>query len=301
MLNLPRKRVRPDQHARQPRVSRQAAPVFSYYNNRSARPESPARDPVKRQLPKSIRDRLREIPTIMSIVVIVIATVYATTLSSDPKIDIVTNAAQFGQPEQIYHDKSAAILRASLYNYSKLTINSDAVASEIESSFPEVREATLSLPFLGRRPVVTLTIEAPVMILKASNGSYYIRSDGVAIVDSDKIASELPDLVHVNDASGLNVTPGKAVLTKDTTKFIRDAFLQLKAGDLVVESATLPVSPNELDVKIQGKPYTIRFNTLGDARLQVGALRALMKQFSQEGGEAKAYIDLRVEERIFYK
>ena len=64
---------------------------------------------------------------------------------------------------------------------------------------------------------------------------------------------------------------------------------------------TLPPAASELDVKIAGKPYFVKFNLQADdARRQAGTFLATQAQLQRKGITPAQYIDVRVEGRAYY-
>jgi hypothetical protein len=65
---------------------------------------------------------------------------------------------------------------------------------------------------------------------------------------------------------------------------------------------TLPPATSELDVRVAGQPYFIKFNLQsGDARQQAGTFLATQSHLQSQNIVPSTYIDVRVDGRSYYK
>jgi hypothetical protein len=104
----------------------------------------------------------------------------------------------------------------------------------------------------------------------------------------------------VVDQSGLTPRPGRQLLPSSTVGFAQTVAYQLNAAHLVASAFVLPAnSPYELDARLEGKPYMIRFNLEADALTQCGAAIATIQQLS--GVNPSSYVDVRVPGKVYYK
>lgn len=284
---------------RRPVADRGNAPVFSYYASRSASDANLGRY----EQPKSTQTRTIKwqlLPTWISLIAIAISAIYLSTLTDSPRIVLTDNPGAVSRQQSVYQAKAQQLLRSSVLNHSKLSIDTNGIAKELQSAFPELDAVTVTVPVFARRPVIQLEAAVPPFALSSTTGVYYIRADGTAMVSTaDLAAPKMP--LTVIDQSGIPVSPGKTVLTKATVSFIAEVIRQLQAKQLVIDQLTLPNSPNELQVKLKGQPYYIRFDNSGDARQQAGTFLAVKQKLDGDKVTPKQYIDVRVEERAYYR
>ncbi len=65
---------------------------------------------------------------------------------------------------------------------------------------------------------------------------------------------------------------------------------------------TLPVGTSELDVRLAGQPYSVKFNLeSGTARQQAGTFLATESKLKSQNVTPAEYIDVRVDGRAYYK
>jgi hypothetical protein len=290
----------------QPEIRRPGVPaarqnVFSYHANRSTPESVVGRGEVRREAHDSGLHALRNLPAIISGIVIVAAGIYATTLSTSPRVAMSDDGQQLAHSQQEYQDAAAQIAGSSLLNRSKLTVDTANIESRLRERFPEIRTVEVTVPLLGRRPVVEISTIRPVFTLVNNSGEYFIASDGRATAAAGSYAVKPKTILQVYDQSGVPLKPGNQILTKDTVAFITAVILQMQAKNVKVASMTLPTVPYELQMRIDGAAYYVRFNTLGDARLQSGTFLALKERLDGQKQKPAEYIDVRVEDRAFYK
>lgn len=293
---------KPKQPERNPANSRANAPVFSYYSSRSGGEVERGRY----EAPKTHRrglERLKHLPTTLAVIAIVGCVLYASVLNNNPRIMIAasTTGKPLQRPNKVYEDYISKQLSSSVLNKSKLTFDSKSVTEGLQKQYPEVANAIVTIPIIGHRPVVHIAVSSPAFILASSSGAYYVSADGKPLVRVSEVANPLSNMITVTDETNLPVTIGKQILPMDTVTFIAGVIKQLQATKTPIQSVTLPLEANELQLRIVGEPYAVRYNTLGDPRVQTGTFLAVKKRLEGSGDKPKEYIDVRVEERAYYK
>lgn len=304
---LKRDKNKGDTSARQRPVRNQsAARVFSYYSNRSPatgpriadrQAEVPSRtNPTRRRW-------LVYLPSLVSIVGVLSAFIYLTTLSSKPRVEIKTGTTLVAvQKESVYQAAASQLINESLLSRSKLTADTDALAEKLMNKFPELGDVAVIIPLIGRRAVFEIRPAQPVLVLVGSSGSYIIDSTGRPVLAASQLASSIRDkLPVVSDDSGTEIKLGKQLFTSELVSFISDLSAQFKAKGISVESYELPFLANEVHLHLEGKGYVIKFNTENDARQQAGTYLALAEKLQADGVVPAEYVDVRIDERAYYK
>jgi hypothetical protein len=169
--------------------------------------------------------------------------------------------------------------------------------------FPELMHISVTLPVFGHQPIFLLEPALPALLLKtADNRLYLIDTSGRALIGSSQVRGlDRLDLVVVEDQSGLPVGLGSTVLPSTNVDFIREVVNQFRAKKLVIASLALPKATSELDVRLEGTAYTIKFNLRGDARAEVGTYLAVKRQLESQQKVPNTYIDVRVDNRAYYR
>lgn len=259
------------------------------------------RSGAKRSFRQMSRVRLG---AIMIMIIVVSVMLYGATLKSEPAISIVGSDDYYtinGQGR--FAGPITKILSDDWTNGNKLTMNTLAIETQIKQQFPELREVDVQLPIVGRTPKVFLQLRQPVATLLASDGSaYVVDSDGIVIGNASDLNSEyrskLPALV---DKASIDLDLGVRVLAKESIRFINEIIYQLTAKDMQASKIVLPVGLYEVDVHIDGIGYYVKTDTSGDSRLQMGGFFAVKADLESKGISPAEYIDVRVEEKVFYK
>jgi hypothetical protein len=215
---------------------------------------------------------------------------------------VVTNApgdtTRLSRGVNVYTTATDKILRQSFASRTKISLDTDGVARQLQAEFPELEHVVVTVPLIGSRPVVYVSPAMPVMRLETSAGAYVLTGRGYAYQDEVGMATaSLPRLI---DLSGVRPERGKPFLPQSTVLFALNASRQLNKAGIATEALILPQTmPYELDVRLTGKEYVIKYNLQEPARLQSGAAIALIQQLGTTN--PAEYIDVRVPERAYYK
>ncbi|MDB5164021.1 MAG: hypothetical protein JWS12_639 [Candidatus Saccharibacteria bacterium] len=281
--------------------------TFSYYANRGNRPEDVPRRREGQSAPRKAKlSWLHQLPSYLALAAIVISLLFSLGLSTNPRIIQLQDTLapnQHLRDSSVYQAEGRKILNSSFSSRSKLTIDTQAVSMKLKQHFPEISNAYISVPLVGRRPVISLQLAQPQLLLMSSDHRQYVLDDSGRVMLPADQAQKLGtgDLPAVTDQSGLQVAVGKVVLPKESVSFIKEVVAQLQAKHISLESLVLPTSANELQVHIKGVAYYVKFNMAEDPRQQAGTYLALKDNLEQSHITPAEYIDVRVPERAYYK
>ena len=283
------------------------ATVFSYHSSRNTRTGTNGRDIEEPNRPQHTGPRfpiLKQTPQIAMILVVVLLVLFCLRLTSDAKVVPVENGAGqvFLRDPSVY---AAAVTKDlhGLVNGNKLTIDTAKISSDLKEQFPELAAVSVSLPFIGNQPVVYVQPATPKIILATTNNSLYILDSAGRALISGKQVHDLAalDVPVVTDQSSIALQVGRVALPGATVQFIDEVVYQLKAAHVPIESLTLPAGTNELHVKPKGVGYYVKYNLYGNAREAAGTHIALQQRLAKEHKTPQEYVDVRVENRVYYK
>jgi cell division septal protein FtsQ len=238
------------------------------------------------------------------LVIGIVLTLFNLYLSDTPQVIPVstTKSAIFLRNQQAYDAAAHAALDKAFWNGNKLTINTDRITADLRAQFPELAGVTVSVPFAGNRVRVYVEPATPQLLLSSNNTLYVVDTSGRALIAAAQVPRiEKLGLPVVNDQTGLPVEAGKAALPSTSVAFITEIVAQLKAKSITISSLTLPAGTSEMDVRISGVGYFVKFNLQGNAREEAGAFLAVKKQLERDRITPQTYIDVRVEERAYYR
>ena len=166
---------------------------------------------------------------------------------------------------------------------------------------PEVEDVTVSIPLVGRKPVIGLSLVPAQFLLSMPGGKAYILGEnGVVLADARKVGQKKQlGLQLLQEDVPLEVSVGHVIMTATDIAFLNTVTSELKKANLEVSRLQLPVGAGELHVHLKTEPYIIKFAFNGDARQQVGAFLALKSQLSST--PPSSYVDVRIGERVYIK
>jgi hypothetical protein len=242
------------------------------------------------------------LPYYVSGALIAASLVYCSILGNKVTVLLPTDSGL--RDHSYYETQLSTLLDTSLFNHNKLTFDARSYKKEALQSLPEVADMTVRIPFVGRKPVVSLSFVTPALVLHASNRNYVVSSDGLVLAEAESVdLSKQITLLKVQEDVPLKLSVGKPALTRESVAFITDVSDELQRSKQPIESLTLPLGASELYVRIKGLPYMVKFaigTGSGGAKQQVGAFLAVKSNLKDQT-QPSEYIDVRLAERVFVK
>jgi hypothetical protein len=243
--------------------------------------------------------------SVFLIVLLIFLFVFLSWLNDSPKIIILGSPAdrELLQSTIVYKKAAIKLFNKSFTNHNKLTLNTDNIVNKLEQEFPELANVTVQFQLLGDSPNIYLQPAIPAMLMANGSGKEFIISaTGIAVAPASKLSNIATfHLLLLTDQSGLTIRLGGAALSSTDIVFIQTVKEQFTAHNLTISSLTLPSASSELDVRINGTSYFIKFNLGTDANQQIGSFLAVRKYLTSNNITPSQYIDVRVLGRAFYK
>jgi hypothetical protein len=246
-----------------------------------------------------VTDHAKRLPLYLSVAAIITSLAYCSILGNAATI-VLSDGALY--PKKHYEDKVGRALNSSLFNHSKLTIDVRAFKDKIRTALPEVADVTVSIPLVGRKPVVGLSlVPSQFLFSLPTSKSYIVGSNGVVLAEAHEIdTGKKQQLMLLQEDVPLEIKIGDRVMTPGDISFIMTVTSELAKAKLTVSHLELPVGAGELHVHLKEVPYLIKFAFNGDARQQAGAYLAVKKELGS-GQQPLSYVDVRIGERVFVK
>ncbi|MEK7153150.1 MAG: hypothetical protein AAB834_04330 [Patescibacteria group bacterium] len=280
--------------------------VFSYHANRSVRIGGAPRSLEEQQHALRRQPRfswLKRIPSLVTLLIVLLIAVFCLRLGDNASVVTAgTGKGRVFLRDQKVYETAARDLFRQVLNSNKLTVDADKLSADFKRQFPELTVVSVSLPIIGSRPVVYIQPATPKMILLGKGGMFLLDANGRALMPANQ-APKLEGLriPVVNDQSDVRVEAGRVVLPKAIVAFIDEIVGQHEAKSIKIISLALPPGTNELHVRLEGAGYLVKYNLHGDAREEAGSFLALKAHLEAERKTPKEYIDVRVENRAYYK
>ena len=161
---------------------------------------------------------------------------------------------------------------------------------------PEVKNIRIEGDFLARS-AVKLTFRQPVAQWSSGGKVYFVDDGGVTFEQNYFDAPA----VAVRDESGLPTRGGQEVINRQFLSFLGQAVSAFAQYKIKVSEATLPASTvRQVWFKVEGRATQVRMAVDRSAQSQVKqAIIAL--EYLGKTGSVPEYIDVRVDQRSFYK
>jgi cell division septal protein FtsQ len=192
-------------------------------------------------------------------------------------------------------EETQKLMAVSWQRRNMLTLNSGALATDIEQADPLLRSVDVRRQWLhGVR--VTATLKQPSLGWASGNQRYLLDRDGTVI-------GQLPDgssLPVVNDGSNLPVAVGKRVVSSHFVAFANEVVTSLHDRGISVSS--MDVAETTLDLSVTtNKGYRLVFDTGREVLDEMTDLDAVLKLLAAQHKAPADYIDLRVAGKAYYK
>jgi hypothetical protein len=307
-----KKQKQPPLGRRRPLTPGGRAPQAFSYHARRAEEEyntgraQPREQDIRRQ-ERLIRYWRSRLGMLAALIIILICVFNVLLLSNDPKVVPLTGSSSTGflQSPATYEHAAEALFKSSVFNDNKITVNTSQVVAHLKAEFPELSDASITLPLIGHRPILYISPAIPSIILTTKNQqSFVLDQRGRALVSTDKFSGAGSLAIPVvTDESGIAIKPSDTALPSSAVSFIETIAAQLAAEHFTVSAYILPVAANELDVHLKGVSYFVKFNmhNNADAKQQAGAFVATANYLTGEHIVPSQYIDVRVDGRAYYK
>lgn len=277
---------------------------FSYHSNRTSEPVRNRLNDASNSGSKEVKKKawLINIPTYLIAGFIIIVILYSLILSPAPKVEIVDNTnLSFVQSNSVYQEAADGLFKQSLLNRTKLTINTDRIADELTKQFPEIERATVIVPVVNHTAIVELLPAQAVCVISNSQGYFAVDSDGKAILRLNQSSLNKLNLPIITDQSGIKISIGQEIISTQITTFVSSLIDEFNAEHTPISSMTLVDVPYELNITLKGEPYYIKFNLLGNPRLEAGTYFATIRQLQTTKTTPAQYVDVRVQGRAYYQ
>lgn len=306
------KNKKPAIHLPRRSAERLSAPSsFSYYDSRARRETDTNRRTVVESNSRQVSSHghwVTKVPLFLTIIIIGLCTLYELGLDTNPQVIVLDKKAPQAsllRPIATYESATQKLLRGSIDNRTKLTLNTGAIASRLKQEFPELQQASLTLPFFGQRPILYIEAAQPVLALNTSlDGSFLLDAHGKILATNSGSLQQLDaTLPSISDQTNSSLKVGQVALADSDAKFVQLIMTQFSAQHLAIQSLVLPPATRELDVHLSGQPYYVKFdlNDSTAAAQQVGGFLAMRQYLAGKGTTPAQYIDARLPGRIYYK
>lgn len=205
----------------------------------------------------------------------------------------------------VYHERIDSYLTNKVVLRQSWLVDDAQLQEYVQSKYPEVERIIASSPSLvGGELHVDIAFREPHYIWKTASGIQYIDDTGVLFSDNVYGSIDVATLPVVEDQSSAGFEDGSAVLSSHVAEYIAYVYANvpdLFAVDSTITSVILPPKAREINVKVSTVPYAIKLSTERGIEEQVTELGELITYLNEVGTQPAEYVDVRVENKAFYK
>lgn len=200
--------------------------------------------------------------------------------------------------------QSAAVYRKTIDDYYAMRpaerftpfLNYQTLKEHIMQQTPEVKTVRVE-PFGAGLARVKLTFRQPLAQWSSNGKTYFVDDEGVTF-EQNYFAT--PNLA-VKDQSGAPLSGGQEVVNRRFLGFLGQAVSRFAKANITVTEIVLPQDTvRQVLFLIHDKPYAVKMTVDRAADAQVAqAIKAM--RYIDERSLRPEYIDVRVDQRVFYK
>ena len=175
-------------------------------------------------------------------------------------------------------------------------LNHQALQADFLKKVPEVKTVQVE-PEVPTRGVLKLTFRQPVAQWMSGEKTYFVDSQGITFEQNYFAAPS----ITVKDESGLPADGGQEVINRQFLRFLGQTVAQFGQHNLLVTEAILPAETiRQMAFQLQDKPYRIKMTIDRESQAQVQQAVLAIRHL-ESTGQTPSYIDVRVDQRVFYK
>lgn len=211
-------------------------------------------------------------------------------------VRVVTPAATPASHTERYQQIVESYLASRPVERFRFMLRTDDLRAFFLEKAPEVH--TIRLEGGGAATAVAkLTFRRPVVQWSSGDTRYFVDEHGVTF----KKAFGASPAIVVKDESGIPTSNGQEVINRQALSFMGQVVAECRERQLTVSEIILPEhSVRQVLISLQGKPYKLKMTVDRSAKAQVEqAAKAV--QFVAARQLVPSYLDVRVDQRVFYK
>jgi len=201
-----------------------------------------------------------------------------------------------------------------ILNYKNILLASkEKIKNDLMKKFPLIAELEIKINLVKRKIELNLKereefgivcqaekIKQENVEIEQTKNCFYIDKKGVIFEEAPQTSGSL--IILVKDYSDRDYGIGDNIFEENIINFIAEAkdFLLSEVNIKVIDFDNLSFPVDDLKV-ITGEGWYILFNLQKEARNQLLALKAVLDEKIKDQRQTLQYVDLRIENRVYYK
>lgn len=203
------------------------------------------------------------------------------------------------------HQPNTEIYQKSIYTYFDdhpferfgFALRPADVQEQIMHDHPEVLGVGVQRDWYGGNVQFSIAFRTPLLVWKTGGKQFYVDAKGFAFTYNHFAEPT----VSVLDQSGIPPDQSGVVASTRFIRFLGQIVAAVNSyGKGIVQQVIIPPATKEVDLRLQGREYSIRTNTDRDPLQEAEDIANALKFFDQRGIKPQ-YIDMRVPRKAYYK
>jgi len=176
--------------------------------------------------------------------------------------------------------------------------NRGDLAEHFLAEVPEVKAVDVVSGNQFMTSQLQLTFRQPVVQWSLSGQTYFVDESGIIFEEN---YFENPSVI-VKDQSGIDAQVGQEVVNRRFLTFVGQAVALLKKDKLIVTEIILPPETvRQVDFALKNRSFAIRMTVDRNVVSQVDQAVSAVKYIDTHKKRVGQYLDVRVNQRVFYK
>jgi len=202
----------------------------------------------------------------------------------------------------------------SILNYKNIFLaTKERIKNDLIKKFPLIAELEVKINLFKRKIELNLKeregfgivcraekIKQENVEIDQTKNCFYIDKKGIIFEEAPQTSGSL--IILIKDYSGRDYKIGEKIFEENIINFIAEAkdFLLSEVNIKVIDFDNLSFPVDDLKV-ITNEGWYILFNLQKEARNQLPALKAVLDEKIKDARKDLQYVDLRIENRVYYK
>ncbi|MFZ5559480.1 MAG: cell division protein FtsQ/DivIB [Patescibacteria group bacterium] len=188
-------------------------------------------------------------------------------------------------------------------NYKNIFLATGSkIKNDLLKKFPQISELEVEKNLIKReiKIIIKEREEFGIVCQENTKNCFYIDKLGFIFKEAPQTSGSL--VILIKDYSSRDYKIGEKIFEENITNFIGETreFLISEINLQVLEFDNLSFPPDDLKV-ITNESWYILFNLQKQAQDQLSALKAVLEEKIKEARKDLEYVDLRIENRVYYK
>ncbi len=185
---------------------------------------------------------------------------------------------------------------------SKLFMNQSELAKTVQEKHPSLEQVTVDSSLFGRSITVAVSPKQAIFRFSSQQAikdsdTLWLSQDGILV----SAATGVNEAITIADRSDIDYQLGDQVVAPTQITYVSNVARKLTGEGFVLASVELTDAPKHLRLFLKEKPFYILISTDRNSDTVVTDIKKVLAYVEKNGVGVREYIDVRVEDKAFYK